>query len=130
MISKYLSDLGIKENQLPYNWSPNDSRGIQWAKQRKEYGFDERETWNLDTSFYLWAYPRLKMFDEINIINTEIENVVFDGNTYTLQQCINIILEGWEIALIDNFQLYDKEKINKILLANKIFGHILHSLWW
>lgn len=46
------------------------------------------------------------------------------------------MLEGWKIALTDDYRFLletneaDKEKIDKILLANKIFGYILPALWW
>jgi len=134
LISKYLSELGITEDRFPHNWGLADERQKEWEQQREEHGFDVRETWSLDMAFYLWVYPRLKMFDEVNIIDTEAEEVIIDNIKYTFQECINIMLEGWKIILTDGdypwFKKEDKEKIDKILLANKIFGHVLPMLWW
>jgi hypothetical protein len=37
-----------------------------WKKQRKDRGFDDTEIWNLDTSMFLWLYPRLEAILKIN----------------------------------------------------------------
>lgn len=72
------------------------------------------------------------MFNEVNIIDTEVEEVIIDNIKYTFQECINIMLEGWKIILTDGDYLWftkeDKEKIDKILLDNKIFGYVLPML--
>jgi hypothetical protein len=70
MISKYLSDIGIKEKDLPWYWNPGDHREGQWLETIEEHGFDERDTWNLNYTLALLIYPRLKMYDEVNCINT------------------------------------------------------------
>ena len=38
---------------------------IKQIYQRIAWGFDDTETWDLDTQFYKWLYPRLKRFTEI-----------------------------------------------------------------
>ena len=52
---------------------PISYRGIQFrfaeilmifAFFRKEYGFDGRETWNLDKIFIEWIYTRVKYYKE------------------------------------------------------------------
>lgn len=48
---KYLDDIGV--TQRPDTWNEDDVRQEQWVKEREEYGFDERETWALNFSFYL-----------------------------------------------------------------------------
>ena len=37
---------------------------IKWFIQRRKRGFDDKELWSLDDSFYKWFYPRLKAFSE------------------------------------------------------------------
>lgn len=39
----------------------------KWFMQRRIRGFDDREIWNIDNSFYKWLLPRLKRFNEQNI---------------------------------------------------------------
>lgn len=40
-------------------------RRIKFFYQRCRYGFDDSETWNLDSTFYSWFLPRLKRFREV-----------------------------------------------------------------
>lgn len=37
-------------------------RRIKWFFQRRFRGFDDRELWNIDETFYKWLLPRLKVF--------------------------------------------------------------------
>jgi hypothetical protein len=59
MAHKWLIDIGYS----PY-WT-DDSEMLptqltQFKDQKEIYGFDARETWNLDEVFAAWAYERLK----------------------------------------------------------------------
>lgn len=42
----------------------NDDRWEEFRKQRLEHGFDESETWSLDSTISKFIAPRLKMFKE------------------------------------------------------------------
>lgn len=131
MISKYLKDLGIKEKDVPWHWNPDDPRQEQWMEEQETYGFDERETWSLDYTFYLWAYPRLKMYNEINIVDTTFHEFEYEGNTYTMQECMDKILEGFEVYLTENdIRFADEVKKNKVRDARMLFAIILPTLWW
>jgi len=130
MISKYLSDLGVKEEDLPWNWCSGDSREKQWKKQRDKYGFDERDTWGLDYTLILLIYPRLKMYNEINIIDTSFHKVEYEDKKYTYQECIDKILEGFEIYLTKNQLDLNKEEENKINDAVILLSKIWWLLWW
>jgi len=129
MISKYLSDIGIKEENLPWNSNPDDSRQEEWIKEKEEYGFDERDTWSLDYTIALLIYPRLKMYNEINCIDTSSHKFEFENNKYTEQECIDKILEGLKLYLIKNFDL-TKEEDKKIQDSMILLGIIWRSLWW
>ena len=55
--NKYLDNLGIPMKDYGTNWRPKkDKRIWKWRKQRKDYGFDEVETWALDIVFIEWLY--------------------------------------------------------------------------
>lgn len=47
----------------PRNWYNR----FKWFFQRRIRGFDDRELWSLDDTFYNWLYVRLKRFMEVNI---------------------------------------------------------------
>lgn len=59
--------------QFNIRWTKPDSRSVQWWKDRRKYGFDERELWNL--SFLLW--------EKIS------EKVGHKGNEYDFKRLIN-----------------------------------------
>lgn len=71
----------------------NDSRAEAWAKQREEYGFDERETWSLDAAFAQWLYERLLMYKEINIVDLTYHKFDVNGETLTQEQCLDRMID-------------------------------------
>ena len=130
MISKYLTDINIKEENIPWFWNPNDSRQEQWKEQRKKYGFDERDTWSLSYTLILLIYPRLKMYDEINIVDTSFHKIKHKDKEYTCQECIDRVLKGMEIYLSkDELDLKDEE-IKELGECMIILGKIWWLLWW
>lgn len=49
----YLERLEIPIEKCGTNFcDKKDKRYRKWMKERKKYGFDSRETWSLDSSFY------------------------------------------------------------------------------
>ena len=46
----------------------SDEREKRFSKQREKIGFDDSETWNLDSTMSRFIYPRLKRYLKINII--------------------------------------------------------------
>jgi hypothetical protein len=130
MNHKYLNDIGVKNEDMPWNWNPEDKRQEFWKQQREEYGFDERETWSLDSTFEFWLYERLKMYNDINIVNTSYHKYKFKNEQITFQDCIDRMLEGLEISLtVDEF--YRTEEQNKkVEDVVHIFALCFRSLWW
>src|SRR5574344_831656 len=100
MISKYLTDIGVKEKDIPCYWLPDDPRQEYWDQEKEQYGFDSRDTWSLDHTIALLIYPRLKMYNEINCIDTTFYTVEHNGEILTQQQCIDKILKVFERFII------------------------------
>lgn len=110
-----------------------DKREKEWRKQRRKYGFDERETWNLNWRFYAWSYERLKMFKKITNINLDFYKFDYKGKTYTQKQMINKMIKRLEYILDFNnekqsdfeqkFQKYSKE-------ITEIWSLIIPAMWW
>lgn len=126
MQRKYLDDLGITER--PDTWSPDDNRQNQWKKQRKIYGFDERETWSLDTTFYLWLYERLKMYLEYSTVDLDFHKFEYKGKTYTQKQMIDMMIERLEEYFTDETDEKSFEKYpNEIC---EIWALVLPAMCW
>ena len=47
MAHKYLKEAGFNKDFWGDTLPKKDDRRPEWAKQRREYGMDERETWSL-----------------------------------------------------------------------------------
>ena len=126
MQRKYLDDLGIT-NRLD-TWNPDDSRQSQWEEQRKIYGFDERETWSLETAFYFWLYERLKMYLEYSIVDLNFHKFEYKGKTYTQKQMIDMMIERLEEYLTDETDEKSFEKYpNEIC---EIWALVLSAMCW
>ena len=74
------------------------SRHEKFMKQREDYGFDERETWNMGYTSILWLYAHLKRYKKW----TPIE--LYDKK-YADEYLINIIRKDE-----NGIYLYDKVK--------------------
>ena len=136
MKRKYLEDLGIEIGNTPYCWRSDndDKRQVMWKKEREKYGFDSRETWSLDYTFYLWLYERLMMFNELNVVDTEFHKFEYNGEALSMQDCIDKILNGLKYALTHEKDFYPNipvgeydEKTKDIL---PLFSLIFNHLWW
>lgn len=129
MISKYLKDIGIKEEDLPWNWCPNDDREKEWKKQREKYGFDSRDTWSLDYTIIALIYPRLKMYKEINGLESFCK-FNYKGKEFTEEECIDIVLEGFKIRLLKEPQFMTEKEWIKYEDARMLFAMVMPALWW
>ena len=125
---KYLDDVGVIDR--PDTWNPNDKRQKQWKKERKKFGFDERETWCMDFTFYLWLYERLKMFLEIAPIDFEYHTYVYKGNTYTQKQLIDMMIERLEFYFKPEYTGFDNEQYKYVSEIEEIWAVVLRDMWW
>lgn len=131
MISKYLTDIGVKESDTPWGWQPDDKKQEFWKTQRDLYGFDERDTWSLDYPIALFIYPRLKMYDEVNIVDTNACKVECGDETLTLQECIDLMLKGFKNFIIHAEEpTLTMEIIKEYEKAIKILSYCIRLLWW
>ena len=100
---KYLADLGIPINEYQANFTSNDKkRRIKWALERKEYGFDERETWNLDRMFIEWIYTRVMMYKERANVDTNFYKIRYKNTKITQGQAMDKILELSKQILLES----------------------------
>ncbi|XZH79360.1 hypothetical protein ACSW8S_15955 (plasmid) [Clostridium perfringens] len=132
---KYIEDLVDDITKTPYGWSNNDEvRKKFWEKQRKEYGFDERETWDLDCTFIYWLYERLLMYKEYagQAIRLDHHKFIIDGKEMTQIECINKMISNCkqiivptEKVLLSDDKIYNLKK-ETILIWSECFN----CMWW
>lgn len=126
---KYLDDIGVKDH--PDTWcEDSDERQERWKKQREMYGFDDRETWNLDFVFYLWLYERLKMFLDVTIIDLDFPRFEYNGKEYTQRQMIDMMIERLEFYFCKEYNDWNTEHVDYVLEIGKIWATVLPAMWW
>ena len=130
MKRKYLDDLGFTDRHDL--WNPNDNRQSIWQKQRRDYGFDERETWWLDVAFYLWLYERLKMYLEYasKIVNLDFHEFVYKGEKYTQRQLIDMMIERLENYFANKYDTESEEESSRLDEVAEIWALVLPAMWW
>lgn len=130
MKRKYLDDLGIKDRHDL--WNPNDNRQSIWQRQRREYGFDERETWSLDSAFYLWLYERLKMYLEYasRVVDLDFHEFIFKGEKYTQKQLIDMMIERLENYFANKYDTESEEESSRLDEVVEIWALVLPAMWW
>jgi len=105
--NKYLEDIGLKPWEYGVNWTlDSDKERLKvWKKQRKEYGFDERETYEIYPRFAEWLYSRLMMYREaaaeIGKVDLTYHTCEFEGKTYTQIEAIDKVLK-WTRYFLKN----------------------------
>jgi hypothetical protein len=98
-------------------------REALFEQQRKDRGWDDSDTWSLNSSLAQWFLPRLKRFREISIAHPH--NITSDEWNDLLDQMII----GFETFLEDNY-IGDQSKVDKIDRALDIFKEWFYHLWW
>lgn len=133
--NKYLDDLGIPQNQYGTNFCDErtDKRAKRWEEQKKIYGFDDRETWNLNTIFVEWLYSRLMMYKEeaSKIVDLTFYKFTWKEKEVTQIEAIDILIEECKFYLL-NCDETDKEKeaVERIQEAIKLWADIFPCMWW
>lgn len=126
MAHKYIKEI-VDLEKTPYGWSENTGRDSKWREERRIYGFDERETWSLDTTFFYWLYERLMMYKEIDFIDMDAPQFNVNGVTMTQRECIDKMISNCkEIILYEGIDL-QKELKYEVL---DIWKECLFSMWW
>ena len=131
---KILSDIGIDELSMVQNLvGDEDSRNGEWAAEREKYGFDERETWNMDESFVQWLLERLIRYKDISTSDLKWHKHKHRGKRINKGQaidrmvflCINLHRLGKECDSESEIQ-YD-QYWKELCTLWMVWGR---NLWW
>lgn len=147
MSHKYLNDIGIKsDNVCIFNTEVIDrDRQKRFKKQRKKYGFDERETWVMDYTMATWIYSHFKAYkkyaprivdltdDKFDIPKWDKEKNIISNEMIKVNQkeAIDIVIKNIKFYLKYNEDLNKaKTAIKKFEYAFRIIGIIAPAMWW
>ena len=119
----YLDKINIK----PFFFDDfKDRRNKQWKKERKKYGFDERETWSMDFTMIVLLYERLMMYNEIKSIDADYHKITIDSIEHTQQEWIDELIRLCELYLTGddlNLSKHSKRIWN-------IWNVLSAYMWW
>ena len=136
MAHKYLDDIGVTKDKNLWWFDddqyPNDARIERWKKEREVYGFDNRETWDLQTTFYLWLYERLMSYVDFasSVVNLSYHTFEYHGQKYTQIELINMMLEKLRFFFSPEFEDFNEEHIENARDIAYIWAIVLPSMWW
>ena len=100
----------------------SDNRWCKYKGQRLSRGFDDSETWNLDTTIAKFIIPRLERFIEI------YEDFVIDHNGFVPK--MKNALECFKMYEDENTNFWDKETSEKFQRGMHDFADVFQALWW
>ena len=127
----YLEQAGIDFNEQYPTFPEGDSREKEWKKQRNKYGFDERDTWNLNNVLMMFIFERVSMFNEFNCVDTNFHEAEYCGEEITFQNAIDRIIEGSKLYLEkDIYDILTDEEDKKINDVLPLFNLFLGCFWW
>lgn len=122
MKHKYISELF--PDHLPFPYDESDY-----------HGFDERDTFNLDTSLLMHLYECLRYFQDVAakvVVMNDPECGTFeiDGDKLTQMQCIDRMIEDCKVALLsDDYD--EREKMDAAMRdLFKILSEVYWAMWW
>ncbi|MBU5669599.1 hypothetical protein KQI68_07070 [Peptoniphilus sp. MSJ-1] len=127
---KYLEEVDPKYQSIR-DLKVSKKRRKRFKKQRDKYGFDERETWNLDYLMLELIYERLRMYKDVasEIINLDFHKIDYKGQTYTQNQVLNRLIVLSKQALTREEAPFTREIIGEKEfweLRSKVFPYF----WW
>ena len=126
---KFLENL---KTYTPLNIDASDERQSRWAKEREIYGFDETETWSLDSTFYAWLYEHIKMYIKKGgeIVNLEYHKFEYKGITYTQLELLEQICKRVEYYYSDEYNDWDDSDVEYINEIGEMWALVLPAMWW
>lgn len=131
--NKYLDDLGISIKNYGTNFlGKEDKRWKFWKKERKKYGFDERECWNLEARFVEWIYSRFKKYKEDTVVDLDYHLFRYQSQpdvepvNVTQGEAIDIVCEACKKYLLQEFT--DRPFLSEEII--KLIGDVMPYMWW
>ena len=128
MNHKYLDDI-LPKGKTPYDFECDDEiRNQKWEKEREQYGFDERETWNLDFTFCCQLYERVRKYKEVIPVDLNCKIVKVNDEEKNLGEWIDIMINNAEALIL--LDMYSEENIKLAEFTIEIFKQTIFYLWW
>lgn len=72
-----------------------------YRKSLKKYGFNIKETWSLDASFYFWLYERLRGYLDVasDVVDLSYYKFNYGGEQHTQESLIRLLVSKLETMI-------------------------------
>ena len=126
MSHKYLDDL-LPKGKTPYDFYYDDEiRNQKWKKEAEEYGFDEREMWLLDFTFFCWLYEHLRKYREVSPVDLTSKIIKVNNEEKNLEEWINLMISNSKDLILAN--IYSEENVKLAEFTIEIFKKTIFYL--
>lgn len=125
MARKFLDDLNTEGTWNMFE-PGKDKREEQWSKEKEIYGFDSRDTWNLDSTMIELLYERLKLYKEVTIVELKARDHTINNVTKNAEEWVDKLLELCEEYITTDH--FVKETNDSEIWG--IWAVISSSIWW
>ena len=128
----YLDELENDAHPFSYTCKPTDSRMEKWTNQRAIYGFDDSETWDLNSTFYAWLYERLRMYIDVGgeVVDLGFHKFNWKGNEYTQREIVEMILDHIHFYFSEEYNDFDEDDVAYINEIGELWALVLPAMWW
>ena len=130
----WLDRIGVKRRNRPEGWAKPLGRHVKCWFERKIYGVDSRETYDLDFTWRMWLYEHLKMFlkKAESVVDLDEELLNYDGKMHSMKELIEMMLERLEFSLDPkkDYDDYDAKQFAYVHEVEKIWAVIAPAMWW
>ena len=123
MAHKFLDDINV---DFDFILDKDDDRQEKFAQEKQEFGFASWETWNLDHTMIQLLYERVKLFKEVSISRLTYHSIEFEGEEYTTEEAIDLLLSLCEQYFAD--PTWDNGEVMRRIW--RLWAELSPSMWW
>ena len=126
MSHKYLENI-LPKGKTPYDFYYDDEiRNQKWKKEREQYGFDEREMWLLDFTFFCWLYEHLRKYREVSPVDLTSKIIKVNNEEKNLEEWVNLMISNSKDLILAN--IYSEENVKLAEFTIEIFKKTIFYL--
>ena len=126
MSHKYLENI-LPKGKSPYDFECDDEiRNQKWKKEAEEYGFDEREMWLLDFTFFCWLYEHLRKYREVSPVDLTSKIIKVNNEEKNLEEWVNLMISNSKDLILAN--IYSEENVKLAEFTIEIFKKTIFYL--
>lgn len=130
----WLDKIGVGKKYRPEGWHRPLKRELKCRIEKKIFGVDSRETYDLRDTWYMWLYEHLKMYlkKASTIVDLEYHEIEWNGHQWTQKALIEEMLRRLEYALNpkSGYNEYDETQWNYVHQIEEIWAVVFPYLWW